>query len=94
MFDPNDLEFINVYSEENNEELGLDYLESSSPDVDGTDQTNSVVSPFAEASRRPQGNTRLASKMVCRKYAPMGVKSIVFNMADGSHYTLAISRSQ
>jgi len=93
MFDPNDLEFINVYSEEQNEELGIDYLGSSMSDPDNTTQTNTVISPLGEPRTRRQNNVRMASPQVSNKYSPMGVRSIVFNMADGSSYTLAISRS-
>jgi len=90
MFDPNDLEFVDVYAEEQGEELGIDYLGASFPDADGTTQTTSVISPLGER----KNNIRMASRGICKQFAPQGVKAIIFKMTDGTSFTLAISRME
>lgn len=84
-----------MYDED--EELGIDYLESSfeSPEVE-SEEIEEVVSPIArketssnQSSEIPQ---RKASPEVIKRYAPMGVSSIIFNMVDGSSYELVINK--
>lgn len=92
MFDPNDNEFLNVYSEERDEELGIDYLESA---MEGTSEVNRVThveSPITRNKSTPRNRTRDASPQVCNHYNRLGVSSIIFNMSNGSTYELVITK--
>jgi hypothetical protein len=92
MFKPNNEEYIDVYSEEQSEELGIDYLESSFSESDSITE-NSVNSPLRPSSnRQPRRTIREGSPSVCNKYMKMGVSSIIFNMVDGSTYEITIHK--
>jgi hypothetical protein len=92
MFNPYDNEFLNVYSEESDEELGIDYLESSMSESDEVNNIRSVESPINHSPTTPKDTVRDASPRVCNHYSKLGVKSIIFNMSDGGTYELVIRK--